>query len=85
MGLHPNCKMHLNESTKVDVEYNLPTGVLKTRVDMTERSIPRVDLRVRHVFTTCSPRVPDNVCTIIIIIPIIIIINREPHTGGTHT
>jgi hypothetical protein len=30
---HTNCKKHFRESIKVDVEYNLPTWVPKTRVD----------------------------------------------------
>jgi hypothetical protein len=46
---HPNCKKHLKKSTKVDAEYNLPTGVPKTRVNKTKRQIPGVELRVHHV------------------------------------
>jgi hypothetical protein len=40
--------------TKVDAEYNLPTWVPTTRVNINRRSIPGVDLRVHHVL----PRVP---------------------------
>jgi hypothetical protein len=47
----------LEESTKVDAEYNLLTWVPKTRVDITKRRIPGVDLRVHHVL----PLVPPNV------------------------
>ena len=62
VGLHPNCKKHLKKSTKVDAEYNWPTWVPKTRVNMTKRRIPGVDLRVHHVL----PRVPHNAPIIII-------------------
>jgi hypothetical protein len=39
----------LKESAKVDAEYNFPTWVPKTRVNMTKRRIPGVELRVHHV------------------------------------
>ena len=37
----------LEESTKVDAEYNLPTWVRKTRVNKTKRRIPEVELCVQ--------------------------------------
>ena len=51
------------ESTKVDAEYNLPTWVPKTRVNMTKRRIPGVDLRIHHVL----PPGPHNTSIIIIV------------------
>jgi hypothetical protein len=53
----------LKGSTKVDAEYNLPTWIPKTRVNMTKRRIPGVVLRVNYVL----PRVPHNAPVIIII------------------
>jgi hypothetical protein len=34
--VHPNCEKHLKREYKVDAEYKLPTGVPKTRVNMTK-------------------------------------------------
>jgi hypothetical protein len=49
-----NHQKHLQKSTKVDAEYNLPTWVPKTRVNNTKWRIPGAELRVHHV----SPRGP---------------------------
>jgi hypothetical protein len=61
VSLHPNCKKDFNkESTKVDAEYNLPTWVPKTRMNMTKRRIPKVDIHVHHVSRTLSGPHHDN-------------------------
>jgi hypothetical protein len=64
VSLHPNCKKHFKNYTKVDAEYNLQTWVPKTRVNKTKQRIPGVELRLHHVL----PRCPHRTSIIIIII-----------------
>jgi hypothetical protein len=64
--IHLNCKTHLKENTKVNAEYNLPTGFPTLRVNMTKRRIPGIcrlpcSPRVNHVPSTMSsPHHKDN-------------------------